>query len=581
MAFSARVRPITAPPSAPRGDGPSTGAPPRSASAGGHSSAGGRFARAVAHMPAWALTAVCGLAYVLTAPPSADLAAAAYRSELFARSGFTLWDNSWYGGHHLPGYSVLAPALGSWIGVQLLAALSMVAATALFERLIDGLFEASAVRVASLWLAVGASVALLANRVPFDLGLALALACLLTARRSLWPAAVALALLSSLASPVAGAFLALALLAWALAGTARDAVWPLALAGVALLAVALLQIAFPEGGAQPFVASAFWPALAGVLVIAGLLERERRLGGSRWTPARRVLLIGALLYALALALAYALPSAVGGNVDRLGALFAGPAAACALLPARRALLLALAPFLLYWQVNAPVADFAAAVSEPAEHASYYAPLLTELQRLGVGYGRAPARVEVVPTRNHGEARFVAAHVAIARGWERQLDVQRDGLFYGAPRSLSAARYHAWLARQAISYVALPDAALDYSAAFEARLLRGAARPPYLREVWRSAHWRLFAVVGAAPLAQAPATLTSLGTDSFTLRAPSAGDYLVRVRFTPYWALSGSSHGCVARAPGDWTELRARRPGTVHVVVRFSLARVLARGPRCS
>ena len=58
---------------------------------------------------AWLFTAACALAYVLLAPPSADLAAADYRSELFSHSGLTLWDNAWYGGHHLPAYSVLAP----------------------------------------------------------------------------------------------------------------------------------------------------------------------------------------------------------------------------------------------------------------------------------------------------------------------------------------------------------------------------------------------------------------------------------------------------------------------------------------
>ena len=54
-----------------------------------------------------------------------DLAAAGYRSDLFARVGFTLWDNGWYGGHHLLAYSLLAPALGALIGPQPLAALSM------------------------------------------------------------------------------------------------------------------------------------------------------------------------------------------------------------------------------------------------------------------------------------------------------------------------------------------------------------------------------------------------------------------------------------------------------------------------
>ncbi|MEA2152632.1 MAG: hypothetical protein QOI18_865, partial [Solirubrobacteraceae bacterium] len=123
-------------------------------------------------LPAWAITAAFGLVYVLVAPPSADLAAAGYRSELLAHAGFTVWDNGWYGGHHLPAYSLLAPALGALIGVQLLAALSMTLAAALFTRLLDGAFAARAARVASVWFAFGAAIGLLANRVPFDLGLA-------------------------------------------------------------------------------------------------------------------------------------------------------------------------------------------------------------------------------------------------------------------------------------------------------------------------------------------------------------------------------------------------------------------------
>ena len=161
-------------------------------------------------LPAWAVAAVLGLAYVLTAPPSTDLSAAAYRSHLFSQVGFTLWDNGWYGGHHLPAYSILAPALGAWLGPQLLVALAMVAATALFERLVDGLFPTPATRIAALWLAVGVGVGMLANRVPFDLGLAVGMGSLLAARHERRVGALVLALLCSLASPVAGAFLGLA-----------------------------------------------------------------------------------------------------------------------------------------------------------------------------------------------------------------------------------------------------------------------------------------------------------------------------------------------------------------------------------
>ena len=86
-------------------------------------------------------------------------------------------------------------------------------------------------------------------------------------------------------------------------------------------------------------------------------------------------------------------------------------------------------------------------------------------------------------------------------------------------------------------------------------------------------------MGAPALAQPPALLTRLGRDSFTLSAPRAGSFTVRVRFTPYWKLAGGS-GCVRRAPGDWTQLQLAREGSFRVVIDFSLARVFEHGPRC-
>jgi hypothetical protein len=529
-------------------------------------------------VPAWAIAAALAIAYLLIAPQSPDLAAADYRGYLFAHAGLTLWDNSWYGGHHLIAYSLLAPALTALLGGRLLAALSMTLATALFTAVIAGRFSPSATRIAAAWFALGAAIALLSSRVPFDLGLAIGLASIALAQRGRFAGALALALLTSLASPIAGAFLALAFLAWALAGAERRK--PAALTLAALTPIALLALAFPEGGTQPFVASAFYPALAAVLVLAALIPSEQR-----------VLRIGTLLYAAALIGSYLLGTAVGGNADRLGALAAGPVAACVLAGARghgargarargaRArLLLVLAPAFLYWQANAPLTDFVAAQDTPAVNASYYAPLLAELRALGVGYGATPARIEVVPSAVHWEARWLAPHVMLARGWERQLDRYRNSLFYAQQAALSPLAYRQWLDSQAISYVALADSPLDYSGRAEARMLR-AGPPGYLRELWRSAHWRLFAVARATPLVRPAGGLAALGSDSFTLRAPRAGSYTVLVHFTPYWMLD-AGHGCVARAAGDWTALRAPRAGSYRVVIGFSFARVFARGARC-
>ena len=62
---------------------------------------------------------------------SVDLAAQLFRSELFAAHGFLAWNNYWYGGHYLLGYSLLFPPLGAAVGATVAGGLAAVAATAL------------------------------------------------------------------------------------------------------------------------------------------------------------------------------------------------------------------------------------------------------------------------------------------------------------------------------------------------------------------------------------------------------------------------------------------------------------------
>jgi hypothetical protein len=126
-------------------------------------------------------------------------------------------------------------------------------------------------------------------------------------------------------------------------------------------------------------------------------------------------------------------------------------------------------------------------------------------------------------------------------------------------------------------VAVPDATLDWSSLTEVSLIdRGL---PYLHLVMRTPHWRVYAVSDPTPLAQGAATATALGPDSVTLLAYAAGRTLVRVRYSPYWALSGAP-GCV-RPAGQFTEVETRRPGPVRLVIDFSLARIGADSPRCT
>ncbi len=544
---------------------------------------------------ALAVAAPLAVLYLVLDPPSGDLAAATYRSDLFARVGLTVWDNGWYGGHYLPGYSLLAPALGALVGNRVLLALCTVAAAGLFGLIAQRTFSAGGARLAAGSFALGVSVTILSGRLAFSLGLAIGLLAVFALLRGRTSVALVLGALTSLASPVAGAFLALAGIAYALAGvadaTAGQLRRGLALAAAALLPILLLTLAFPEGGWEPFAPSVFWPGLAGVVLIALLLPR---VGGGLSPRTLRTLTWGAWLYAVALVGAFALHTPVGSNAARLGALFAAPLVAGVLGGHRRPyeeatrsgswlrhplVLLALAAALLYWQLETPLNDVSELVGDPSVNASYYAPLLGELQERA---GGAPLRVEVPMVGTHWESVYLPAHgsILLARGWERQLDTRNAALFYegGGGPALTPAAYRAWLQENAVSYVALPNVRLDFAGVAEGRLV--ARGLPYLREVWRSAHWRLYAVVGAPALATPPAVLTGVGADSFTLTAPRAGSYTVRVRFTPYWALV-AGHGCVRSAPEGWTEVDARAGGLLRVGLDFSLARVFDHGPRCT
>jgi hypothetical protein len=73
-----------------------------------------------------------------------------------------------------------------------------------------------------------------------------------------------------------------------------------------------------------------------------------------------------------------------------------------------------------------------------------------------------------------------------------------------------------------------------------------------------------------PGAGARGRLISLGPESFTLQVSRPGDFVVRVRATPYWRIA-SGGGCLGRA-GDWTLVRAAQPGSFRIVTGFSPGR---------
>ncbi len=511
-----------------------------------------------------ALAGLLAVVYVIVSPSSLDLAAHLLRAKLFSAEGFGLWNNWWYAGHHVPGYSVLFPPVAALITPQVAGALAAVGSAALFESLARNHFGEEA-WFGSLWFGAATATNLFTGRLTFAFGLlpALGMAVALQRRRP-W-LAVFLAILTALASPVAALFSALAGAAYAIGQYAQRRELRAALPGLAaavgsLLPVALLAVAFPEGGSEPFTLATFWPILAVGLVALALLPREEI-----------ALRAGIVLYVVGSVVAYVVTSPVGSNSARLMALTAGPLAALAWWPRRRRWLIALAVPLLWLQWEAPIRDVSTSAGDPSISTSYYQPLIAFL---GSQPG-PPFRVEIPFTRFHWEAYQVAPRFPLARGWERQLDIRYNRLFYDQP--LNAATYKAWLHSLAVRFVAVPDAPLDFSAHDEAALIdRGL---PYLHLVYRSTHWRVYAVRSPTPIVRGAATLSAWGPNSVSLRATRPGFALVRVRFSPYWALQGGP-GCVAK-DGDFVSVNLRRAGPVKLVMSFSLSRIGANSPRCT
>ena len=501
------------------------------------------------------------LLWLLFGPPTPDLAAQVYRAGLFEEHGFTLFNAQWFAGHHTPGYSLVFPPLAALLGPRVVGALAAVVSAILFARLAHDHFGDRA-RIGALWFAAATATDLLIGRLTFALGVTVALGALLAWQRDRIGLAAALALATTAASPVAGLFLAMGGVAHAVARRERAG---LVIAAAAFLPALALALAFPEGGSQPFGFWAFACVVAAALVVHRLLPAEER-----------TLRASALLYALATAAAFALATPMGSNATRLAAMFAGPLLACALVgrTGRRVVIAAAMPLLVY-QWWGPIRETSKGAGDPSSQLAFYQPLLQFLE----GRADASTRVEIPFTRMHWESVHVARRYPLARGWEAQLDGKYNPLFRQG-RALTSERYRHWLNANAVRYVALPDVPLDPAARNEARLIRDGL--PFLEPVYSDGHWRVFEVRDARGLTRtgSGARIRRIGPASFTLHARRPGPVLVRVRFTPYWRVTGGD-ACVERATDGWTIVRARERGRIRVAAKFDPLRIVDHGPACS
>ena len=515
-----------------------------------------------------------------------DQAAQTYRVAQFHLHGLMLWDSGWYAGNFPLGYSVLFPPVAGIFGLQVMAVASAVVATWSFDRLIRSYLGA---RPLGTWyFAVSTLLPVTIGQWPFLAGEAAGLVALVCLQRGLRPPAIALGLLSALFSPLAAAFLAMVLLAWAFYNSHRRG-WIIATAAVSLVVIGVLGLAFPGTGPFPFPWTGLLPTeLLCLTALTPLVQT---------TPAVR---LGALLYAVSSLFSFVVPNPLGGNAPRLAASIGIPLLACfvtapgpalarltqselgrrlaervsrgrsMLLPGRwRYLAVVLVVPFAAWQW----APWDGIITSPTPagftEQAFYTPLLTELARLSP----TPVRVEIPPTLDHWESAYVAPHVALARGWERQLDIADNPIFY-TPGALTAASYEAWLNAEGITYVALPAAPLDYAAKAEGALL-DSGRLSDLTPVWSSRDWKVWKVTSSPGLVSGPGVLTTLEPDHLTVAASGPGTLTVRVRYTRFWAVN-QGDACVGPAtvatgagqasvsPYQWTSVTVMHSGTIEL-----------------
>jgi hypothetical protein len=509
-----------------------------------------RWARNADQVPRAAAVVGAGLAILTWASGwhGADFPAALHRIDLFRMAGFTLWDGQWFGGHYTLGYSVLLAPLAVVLGVGAMVAICAAVSAWAFARLVRAHFGRQS-WLGAVWFAIGLAAPIAIGQLAFVLGAALALLALLAfaARRRVL--AGVLGALCPLASPVAAALLLLALGAWALTtrGPSRRAVVGL---GVLIATpIAVLELLFPQGGRMPFAAT----TLFGVLVVSAL--------GLWLLPAsERTLRLGAALYGLAGLALFVIPQPMGANLGRLGTAVGGPIAAIVLWPRRRILLAAVAVPLLLWQWIPAVGSVIKDHPDPSKDQVFFSPLVSYLHTQGAQL----TRVEIPPTQDHWESLWAAADLQLARGWERQVDISDNGIFYD-PTQLTSGSYAAWLLGHGVSWVALPKLNLDYSGQLEASLVKSG--PPYLEPAWHDANWQVWRVAGSPGLVDGPAQLTAIGPNSFGLQVAHPGSLTVRLRYTRFWTPT-VGHACITASPDGWTQLSVTRAGPVQITSRL-------------
>ncbi|MDF2267242.1 MFS transporter [Streptomyces coacervatus] len=549
--------------------------------------------------PVLSVTALAGVLHIVWfftfANSGGDLAAQDAWAEFVGRHPDSAYNLAWYGGMHPVSYSVVSPYLMSVLGVR---TTMMIAGTVSAGLLTMILMRSRSVKN-PLWASLAGLFAFLCNavsgRVTFGLGTMFSLGAVAVVfcwpykwRYKRWAKALCaapLAALATLSSPVAGLFVGLVAVALFLQKR-RPGAWALGLTPAAVVAVSAWL--FPFSGTQPMtIWSVILPFLYAVLAFV-LVPKE-------WTTVR----LTSAVYGLAVLAVWLVSSQIGSNITRLAMLFAGVTLVAALpftVPRSRKWYVTVLAFLGFigW-IGFKSVDDIIHTTPAASWARELAPLVNELQ----GVGAEKGRVEVVPARSHREASALSPYVNLARGWNRQADMERNPLFYDD--TLNSANYHEWLQRWAVHFVVLPKGEPDGDGRERALVRRGM---PYLKQIWGDANWQLFRVTDPTPLADPPATVDRADQGELTIEVKKPGRVLIRVPYSPWLGLVdakgkgvkppqetyASKHradgapksfsnvnGCLMQTSEDdkgdkWTVLLAPKAGTYRLGAPYQLPR---------
>ncbi|MGW5864642.1 MFS transporter [Streptomyces sp. NPDC055239] len=538
--------------------------------------------------------------FFIFANSGGDLAAQDAWAEFVGRHPDSAYNLAWYGGMHPVSYSVVSPYLMSVLGVR---TTMMIAGTISAAMLTMILVRSRAVKQ-PLWPALAGVFALFCNavsgRVTYGLGQMFAL--MAVAAVFCWPyrwrykrwakalVAAPFAALATMGSPVAGLFVGMVAAALFLSKRYPGAY---ALGIAPAVVVGISAWLFPFSGTQPM---SFGSASLPLLFCAFIFYVVPK----HWKTVR----ITTVVYAIFVLGVWLINSQIGSNITRLAMSFAAVVLLAALpfaVPKTRkwyVIVVGLAGF-VGW-VGFKAGDDAVHTTPVASWTRELAPLVNELQEVGADKGR----VEVVPARSHREASALSPYVNLARGWNRQADMERNPLFYDD--TLNSANYHEWLQRWSVHFVVVPNGEPDGDGGKrEAKLVERGL--PYLKQVWVDSNWQLYEVTDPTPLADPPAVVDRAEAGGMTIEVKKAGRVLIRVPYSPWLSIVDAEgkglegpketdaskrqreldentpkkfdnlNGCLMEAKEDadgdkWTELLAPKPGVYRLAAPYQLPR---------